>query len=428
MNPRVVQPADAPISLPSDRIRDFSAGFLKNRQRYLDVVKAFGSPLYLVETAVLSTRAAQFRQAFESRLPHTAFYYAMKSNNLPYISTVLLSLRYGLDVSSGLELTTAVNLGATDILFSGPGKTDAELELAVSYRDRVTPLLDSVGECRRLASILERRQVSMGVGIRLNITPEGLWRKFGIPLSLLPDLYETIRQHPYLEFKGLQFHSSWNLTPDRQIEFLNDLGPRLAAMPEHFKQALAFVDIGGGYWPPQGEWLLSDEPGHYLLNPADPIDVFADRLADAINRRLLAHLDCRICFEPGRWVCNDAMHLLMRVIDRKAPDLVITDSGTNAVGWERFESDYFPVLNLSNSGLSEHACHILGALCTPHDVWGYSYLGTHIGEGDILMIPTQGAYTYSLRQHFIKALPRVAVIDENGRFFMPTDDKIFHEQ
>jgi diaminopimelate decarboxylase len=95
----------------------------------------------------------------------------------------------------------------------------------------------------------------------------------------------------------------------------------------------------------------------------------------------------------------------MSVIDKKSEDIVITDAGTNAIGWERFESDYFPVINLSQPALIENQCHILGCLCTPHDVWGYSYWGSEIGRGDVLLIPMQGAYTYSLRQNFIKGLP-----------------------
>jgi hypothetical protein len=59
------------------------------------------------------------------------------------------------------------------------------------------------------------------------------------------------------------------------------------------------------------------------------------------------------------------MHLLLTVIDRKADDLVITEGGTNAVGWERFEHDYFPVLSLSQPALRENACAIMGSLCTP---------------------------------------------------------------
>ena len=90
--------------------------------------------------------------------------------------------------------------------------------------------------------------------------------------------------------------------------------------------------------------------------------------------------------------------------------MVITDAGTNAIGWERFEIDYCPILNLTRPSLQERECNILGSLCTPHDIWGYSYWGKDIQEGDILMIPEQGAYTYSLRQHFIKPLPQVITL------------------
>ena len=144
------------------------------------------------------------------------------------------------------------------------------------------------------------------------------------------------------------------------------------------------------------------------------IEEFASAISDAVRRHLFSHVCCRICTEPGRWLCNDAMHLLLTVVDRKGKDLVITDGGTNAIGWERFETDYFPVINLSRPGLSERACRILGSLCTPHDVWGYCYWGEDIQAGDILLIPTQGAYTYSLRQEFIKPLPTVVLLDKSG--------------
>ena len=148
---------------------------------------------------------------------------------------------------------------------------------------------------------------------------------------------------------------------------------------------------------------------HYHL-PATSIEGFAEALGAAVRTHLLSTVDCRICLEPGRWICNDAVHLLLSVVDKKAPDLVITDAGTNTIGWERFETDYFPVLNLTRPSLKEKPCHILGSLCTPHDVWGYTYFGSDILPGDILLIPTQGAYTYSLRQTFIKPLPCVITI------------------
>jgi diaminopimelate decarboxylase len=200
------------------------------------------------------------------------------------------------------------------------------------------------------------------------------------------------------------------MTPDRQTEIIAQLGVLLADMPEKFLAGCRFIDIGGGYWPESGEWLVSDDPlCHYHL-PAAPVETFARDLSNALIRHVLPHGNFCICFEPGRWICHDAMHILIQVIDKKMPDMVITDAGTNAVGWERFETDYFPVLNLTRPGLIEKPCRILGSLCTPHDVWGYSFFGTDIQEGDILMIPFQGAYTYSLRQSFIKPLPKTILL------------------
>ena len=133
-------------------------------------------------------------------------------------------------------------------------------------------------------------------------------------------------------------------------------------------------------------------------------------LSAEIHEHLLPIVPCRICLEPGRWICNDAVQLLISVVDKKAADLVITDAGTNTIGWERFETDYCPILNLTRPSLNEQPCHILGSLCTPHDIWGYMYFGDDIRPGDILFIPAQGAYTYSLRQNFIKPLPAVVTI------------------
>jgi diaminopimelate decarboxylase len=246
-----------------------------------------------------------------------------------------------------------------------------------------------------------------------------LWRKFGIAPELLPDFLKEAGRCPHIELKGLQFHTSWNLTPQAQTDFIAVLGGTLAALPAPARAAIDFIDVGGGYWPERGEWLQNMPAGegaateaplvHYRLT-AVSIRTFAEQLHTAIHEHLKPVLPCRICFEPGRWICNDAMHLVMSVIDKKAPDLVITNCGINAVGWDRFETDYFPVLNLSRPSLHEKPCNLLGSLCTPHDVFGRAYFGTGILPGDILMIPCQGAYTYSLSQHFIKPVPCVVAV------------------
>jgi diaminopimelate decarboxylase len=412
--------------LPTENLRTFVAYYFNRREHYLKILARHPAPLYLQESSVLTTRALQMQKAFLSVLPSVAFYYAVKSNNHPDVARILLESDFGLDVSSGLELEMALSIGARDIIFSGPGKTEAELQLAAVHSDQVVILMDSFGELHRLESIARQLKHRVRCGVRLTVNSNGLWRKFGIDPRELSAFWEDARRCPHIQLQGLQFHSSWNLSPDPQIEFIRSLGKVLADLPASSRRQIEFIDIGGGYWPSQGEWLqpsgtpegrlreaLGQSPGmvetHHRL-PAVALEDFAVQLSAAIHEHLFSIVPCRICLEPGRWICNDAVHLLISVVDKKAPDLVITDAGTNTVGWERFETDYFPILNLTRPSLHEKPCNILGSLCTPHDVWGYMYFGDDIQPGDILMIPTQGAYTYSLRQNFIKPLPAVYTI------------------
>lgn len=410
--------------LPSKVLFDFVKSYFDRRDLFLDCYKANSSPLYLLDTDALKARAAEFTAAFEAVLPEASFYFAVKSNNHPEVSRLLLDSGFGLDVSSGVELETALSLGAMNIVFSGPGKTNDELALSAAHPGRVTVLMDSFGELHRLNHIAASMNRSIRAGVRLTTNPNGLWRKFGILPERLGAFCEEARMCGHVLFEGVQFHTSWNLSPSIQVDFIRHLGKILEKMDAERRARIRFIDIGGGYWPSSGEWLQATgategmsktasgnpmtAPKDHYYRPAAPITVFAENIGAAIQTHIFPHLRCRICFEPGRWVCNDAMHLLMSVVDKKAPDLVITDAGTNTVGWERFETDYYPVLNLTRPELIETPCHVLGSLCTPHDVWGYAYWGGGIEVGDVLLIPTQGAYTYSLRQQFIKPLPSVA--------------------
>lgn len=431
-------------------LTSFVAGLIARRDEYLNLFRRQGSPLYVIDENALRDRARRFMAAFQNRLESVKFFYAMKSNNHPAISEFLIGQGLGLDVSSGEELKQAIALDAREIIFSGPGKTTAELSLAAHHAAHVTVLIDSFGELERLEKAAAKGGVRMRAGVRLTVDERGLWRKFGIPLSDLAEFMRRALDCQHVSFRGLQFHSSWNLHPDNQEAFIARMGGYIAKLPDEYKSMIRFIDIGGGYWPPQGEWLQAAgtpegrlrqhiEPGadhsqeHYCL-PATPIEGFARRLSGALRTHIFPHVDCAVYLEPGRWICNDAMHILLTVIDKKADDLVITDAGGNAVGWERFETDYFPVVNLTRPGTTERPCLILGSLCTPHDVWGYGYFGEAIEPGDVLLIPTQGAYTYSLRQNFIKPLPAVAVLsvaDDRNAYTAGRDesggDKTGHE-
>jgi diaminopimelate decarboxylase len=408
--------------LEDEVICAYVRSFLAQRQLFLDSAVRHGTPVYLFDEKVLLQRAEQFTTVFSKEIPGLRSFFAMKSNNHPAVANSLVEFGLGLDVSSGLELETALGTGCQNILFSGPGKTEAELDLAVANAEVVTVLIDSFGELERLERLSGLRNVVVRAGVRLTTEEKGLWRKFGVPLAELESFIARAENFEHVRLCGLQFHTSWNLTPSSQVSFLIRLGERLAALKRQRAKTIEFLDIGGGYWPPRGEWLhfsatpqgritqlvLPDirQPERYMY-PAEPLEIFSREIGQTLRQHIFPYVNCEVFTEPGRWLVNDAMHILLTVVDKKGENLVIVDGGTNIVGWERFETDYFPVINLSNPSLVERNCYIFGSLCTPHDVWGYSYFGDKIEPGDILMIPCQGAYTYSLRQPFIKPLAPV---------------------
>lgn len=419
-----------PSILNPELLNSFVSGFLDRRLEFLDAVNQFGCPLYLIDVDALTNRANEFRSAFEKQLDEVSFFFAMKSNNHPVISKSLIERGFGIDVSSGEELVQAVNLGTKRILFSGPGKTEAELELASKYGDKITILMDSFVELERLNRVALNTDRKIKTGVRLNTDDKGLWQKFGITLESLQHFFHESDSTRNLDLCGLQFHTSWNLNPSQQVAFIKRLGNALFELEDRHLDQLEFLDIGGGYWPDLGEWVhnidfkknklektsltnLMPLLDHYRYY-SNTINTFAIEISDALRRYIFPFVDCEIYLEPGRWICNDAMHILLSILDQKQDGLYITDGGTNAIGWERFETDYFPVINLSRPLLKEFSCLILGSLCTPHDVWGYSCFGQDLKIGDIILIPNQGAYTFSLKQNFIKPLPKVVIFDNKG--------------
>ena len=221
--------------LPREELHGFVQYYFNLQNHYLAVLETHPGPLYLQESAVLKKRALQMKTAFRQVLPRVAFYYAVKSNNHPDIARVLMEAEFGLDVSSGLELEMALGIGARDIVFSGPGKTDKELQLAVAHSDRVVVLLDSFGELHRLEGIAAALKKNICCGVRLTVNPEGLWRKFGILLQELPSFWDEAGKCPHIRLTGLQFHASWNLSPAPQVAFIRSLGKMIADMPVSFK-------------------------------------------------------------------------------------------------------------------------------------------------------------------------------------------------
>lgn len=404
---------------------------LKKREKILQIANTNKTPFYLFDREELLLSLRSFSAAFNSPQLFFKPYYAIKSNPHSFIIKTVLENGFGLDSSSGRELEIALKQQAKDILFSGPGKTEKELALAVKNNTKNIVNIDSFRELEKLGGIAKKEKKRIKAGVRIFSQNCGSWSKFGIPLAKLTDFWQKARTYPYVKLQGIQFHMSWNKDASPYQAMIKQLASYLKNKfnPE-MRNEIKFIDIGGGFLPysadgyfpwdlPQGRLIkIADEYfdkqsefiDKYYLSESIPLENYADGIVEAIRQYLTPLVKSSYYLEPGKIISHKAMHIILKVVDIKKRGVVITDGGTNIIGWERFESEYFPLINLTHPSTKEINCQFYGSLCTPHDIWGYYCYADKIEEEDYILVPYQGAYALSLAQNFIKPIPEVHIL------------------
>lgn len=421
-----------PVAVLAGNLNPVVQKMLKKRKAILGLTKKHETPFYIFDQKELENSIQSFTTAFNETSLDFEFYYAVKVNHHPYIIKNVLKNNFGLDVSSGRELEIALENKAKKILFTGPGKTSEELSLVLKNNQLVTVNLDSFDELVRLSSLVKKYKKPIKAGIRIFTNQQQAWNKFGIPLKDLKKFWQKTKKYPLLKLQGIHFHNSWNPDASSYVNSLSDLAKYLK---NNFSQAelaaVNFIDIGGGFRPfqsegyfpeslPQGELLkvaanyLGESPkftNRYFITQALPIQTYAKDIISGIKKHLKPIINCKIYLEPGRIICNNAFHVVFKILDLKGKNQAIADAGIyNLIGWERFEYDYFPLINLTHPALREIRHTIFGSLCMPQDNWGNYCYAAKISKNDIILVPYQGALTYSIAQNFIKPIPPVYIL------------------
>ncbi|MCX6740413.1 MAG: alanine racemase [Candidatus Parcubacteria bacterium] len=400
---------------------------LKLKKKIKAIAAKTSEPFYLFDVKSLIASIKDFQSSFGKYKFDQQPYYAVKSNHYPEILKIAVRQGMGLDVSSGRELEMALDCKAKKIIFSGPGKSESELKLAIKNRARVIIQIDSFRELEKIAALLGRGE-KIRAGIRIYTPLHGSWSKFGIALDDLARFWQAAKKYPQIELQGIQCHMSLNLEVQPYQEIIRILGKYLKI---HFSKSdlaqIKFIDLGGGFYPtaldgyypwaePQGEIIkLAAEYFDKRLDFFDKYFIFktptssqyAESIFQAINLHLKPIVKSSYFFEPGRIISAKSMHLVMRVADVKSSGNVILNAGNNMVGWEYYTTYYFPVINLTHPALKEIEVAMYGNLCMPEDFWGHYCYAQKMTENDLIIIPNQGAYTYAWAQDFIKPIPKV---------------------
>lgn len=387
------------------------------------LAKQFGTPLYIFDRATIINACKSYIQAFQRSYSasRAQILYASKAYLSPMIAQLVEEQGMGLDVVSGGELLVAqhVHFPMEHISFHGNNKSEEELILALDFGvGRI--VLDNWNELERLSRLAQIRGKRPCVLLR--VAPDvdtdthrylqtgHASSKFGFPLhngeaksALLHILHDD-----HLQLLGLHAHSGTML---RHVRPYQETLERLLALAGE-------VHAETGWWPqeisPGGGWATETPDESF----APPVSILASALQETmmhglstIDKNLPAP---QLIMEPGRSIIARAGLAIYRIGARKATPGGITylfvDGGmADNIRPALYGAHYtaFPV-EQANVQLDEDVC-IAGRYCESGDMLIEHVSLPHLDEGDLLALPTAGAYCLPMASNY-NLVPRPAVI------------------
>jgi diaminopimelate decarboxylase len=387
------------------------------------LAEAVGTPFYCYSTATLERHYRVFAQAFAD-VPSLVCY-AMKANSNQAVIATLARLGAGADVVSGGELKRALAAGIPPerIMFSGVGKTAAELAAAVDA-GILCINVESEPELDALSAIASSKGRSACVSIRVNpdvdakthakIATGKSENKFGIPISRAREVYAHAAKLKAVNVTGVDMHIGSQITDlqpfDDAFALLSDFVRTLRGDGHQIEH----VDLGGGLGIPYRE---DNEP------PPDP-DAYA-----AIVKRATRGLGCKLIFEPGRMIVGNAGILVTRVIYVKrgeAKRFIIVDAAMNDLIRPTLYEAHHDIRPLREpaAGAPRILADVVGPVCETGDYLALDREMAEPAPGDLLAIMTAGAYgavqagTYNTRA----LVPEVLVNGDQWALVRPRVD------
>jgi diaminopimelate decarboxylase len=357
----------------------------------MELAETVGTPFYCYSTATLERHYRVFSEAFAGE--KTLICYAMKANSNQSVLRTLARLGAGADVVSGGELKRALAAGIPPerIVFSGVGKTEAELRAALAA-DILCINVESEPELELLSHLASEQGKTARISVRVNpdvdagshakISTGKSENKFGIPLTQARSVYARAAELPGIRVTGVDMHIGSQITDLNRMETAFRILAELVQALRADGHAISHVDFGGGLGIP-----------YHADREAPPLpSAYA-----AMVKRVTHNLGCTLMFEPGRMIVGNAGILVTRVIYVKqgeAKKFVIIDAAMNdLIRPTLYEAhhDILPV-RAAPQGAPQITADVVGPVCETGD---YLALGRTMPEpkaGDLLAIMTAGAY------------------------------------
>jgi len=363
-----------------------------------ELAERFGTPLYVYSAKTIRGRVQAFNEAFRG-VAHTICY-SVKANSNLSILRLLDKLGCGFDVVSGGELERVLRANwraAKKVVFSGVGKTGAEIEAALKAGILLFNL-ESASEMEAVAACAAK--LKRGARIAWRVNPDvpadthpyistGLQKhKFGVPIAEARELYARAARSKYLQVAGVSVHIGSQIT---QVAPFSAAMWRVAELVKQLQSdghKIEYVDAGGG--------LAIDYNGS---------QDFGNTVAEytgAVTRPLMG-LNIKVLLEPGRSIIGPAGVLVTRVLYRKRngeKKFVVVDAAMNDLIRPALYQAEHQIVPVEDRGAKPEIVDVVGPICESGDFFARDRTLPAVNEGELLAILDAGAYGMALASNY----------------------------
>lgn len=352
------------------------------------IAAAVGTPVYIYSRATLTRHARVFLEGLGA-VPSKHVAFAVKSNPNLAVLRLLAKEGFGADCVSGGEVERALAAGmpAEGIVFSGVGKTAAELRRGVEAgigqfnlesEEEGVELAQIAAALGKTARAALRVNPDVDAGTHGKISTGKAENKFGVPYDRAAAIYGRLAALPGLEMRGLAVHIGSQLA---SLEPLEAAFTKMGVLMQDIRAQgdnVTHMDLGGGIGVPY-------KPGDSFPSPAE---------YGAMVARVTGNWGATLMFEPGRVISGNSGVLVTEVVRVKpgvSAPFVVVDAAMNDLARPALYDAWHDFVAVEPNG-AQMVANIVGPICESSDTFAMGRTIDAVGPGDLAMFRTAGAY------------------------------------
>lgn len=383
-----------------------------------DLVKEWGSPLFVISENIIRSTYAKAKRAFSTRYPKVQFAWSYKTNYLDAVCSVFHQEGSWAEVVSGFEYDKAIQLGVpgSKIIFNGPDKTENDILKAINNDSLIH--IDHLDELYTILELTDKTQNRPKVAIRVNMDTGiyPIWDRFGFNYEngQAWDALNKIIRSGKLDLVGLHCHiGTYMLAPSAYAIAASKLADLAIGIEQKYNHSVKYIDLGGGFAS------KNTLKGAYLLgsDTSPSFDDFAEAITTALLNANFKNKELpMLILETGRALIDDAGFLIGTVIANKRTSTgkrtTIVDVGVNIL-FTSFWYDHKIIPAQPFTHFTE-TTQLFGPLCMNIDIIRENIDLPLLNKGDNFVIHHVGAYNMTQWMQFITLRPNVVMIDNNA--------------